>query len=1025
MLGDALRRLAGRGAEWLEKPIESYVEHETADNDTTFVTRRRELVTFLRVMGTRDIKGSEDTVAADGITTIPSDIKRDAARLVKDLKPSLGDLGHGLEIHYCSDPDNGRAAIAAQISGARAAAQAIGLDMTGFHDAQEEFLGERARAETCHLVLWTMPVLLSPVEREQALDASLKARAEWPGRHARDAQDPNLALKPMQSRHEGFVKSVVSAFAAVQVETKVITTYEAGQDMLESLWQGEDGRGFRLSLVGDPMPVRVPRGRDPSAILWPKIGRQLSVWSADRVDWETARFAGRIFGAVDVFVGPEKVEDFSRLRDRLAMAGVPFRLSMRVRSGGAKQMGWGAHLAPFASLFGGLNGRVMRSLERVKKRADEDGCVTWQCSFATWANSGQQALLQSRLAELRRCVAQWGTMQVRSMCGSPVQGVLSSALGLSLGSTGETGYAPLEELFTMLPRRVASPWSWGSVPFLTGDGGVFPYEEGSNKVGYHFTIIFATMRAGKSALLAVLVEGNILASGADKLPFLVFLDVGFGSSGTIETLRESLPPSRRGEVEHAKLQMTSEYCMNILDTPLGCRMPPADQRAMIEEAFTLLVTPAEAQDGHQGMAILMPRLIDEVYRLKDDHGDKGQANRYVPGADTIVDDAIVRYRISTTLSASGGEVPVSWWRITDHLFDAGNVDAAARAQRFAVPQARDLLTAIQQDGIKDDFKTYTANNGKPLLESVEADLKNALERYPICNGVTRYDPSGRIIAVDLQDVLGKGESAAAKKQTSVIYTWCMVALTNRWYVEPRDVAASTVIPDRYRKWHLARAEDIQSTPKILVGDEFHETAAAPATRSAIKKMVRTGPKYRIRVILASQLLKDFDEDMRQLASCLFVLSYDDESVVRDLAKMFNLGDAHCNAIRQLGRRDPRFGVPMFVVIKSKVGRFAQLIYNAMSQRKLWSVATNPLEVTLRRRLTGRVGTFVRACELLAAFEPFRARGAEDEIATRVRRHLEQGNVDDADENKVIDELVAEMVALNREGMRRQMAGGAR
>ena len=1023
MLGDGLRTLAGHCADAVEKPIESYVDLETIDDEFTFVTKRRELVTFLRVIGTRDIKGSEDTTRADG-SKAPSDLKVDAAKLVKDLKPTLRDKGHGIEVHYSSDPDRGQAAIAAQLLGARTAARSIGLDMTAFHDAQQSFLGERARAETCHLVLWTMPTVLSSVERKQALDAAIRAKALWPWRHGRSAQYPMLGLPVLRNRHDGFVKSIKDAFAKVDVEVEILDVHEAGVDMFESLWQGEDGTGFRLRLPGDPAPVNVPRKADPSAILWPKIGRQLAVWSADRLDWETARFGARIFSAVDVYIGPENHQDFGQLRDRMARAGVPFRMSMRMRSGGAKQMGWSGHLAPLGSLFGGLNSRVMKSLAYVKNRADDDGCVTWQCSFATWAEHGQDDLLQSRLAELRRCVSQWGTMQVRSMCGNPIEGVLSSALGLSLDSTAETGYAPLQEIFSILPRRVASPWQRGSIPFLTGDGGIFPYEEGSDKVAYHFILIFATMRSGKSVLLAQLVEGSMLASGSDKLPFLVFLDVGFGSSGIIEGLREALPHSRRSEVEHAKLKMTADFCMNIFDTPLGCRHPPPDQRAMIEEAFTVLVTPAENPEGHQGMAALMPRLIDEAYLLRDDHSNKGRPNRYTPGRDRTVDAAIERHRIPTTIATDAGTLAVTWYKITDMLFDAGDIKAAALAQRFAVPIASDLLTALQQDGIQSDFASYTAKNNKPLLEAVEAELKNALERYPICDGVTAYDPAARVTALDLQDVLGKGDSPSARKQTSVIYTWCMVALTNRWYVEPRDVATNPHISDRYRKWHLAQAEDIASTPKILVADEFHETSAAPATRSAIKKLVRKGPKYRIRVILASQILGDFDEEMRQLASSLFALSCDDEGVVRDLQKMFNLGEAHCNAIRKLGRRDRRYGVPMFVVIKTKTGRFAQLIYNAMSPRKLWSVATNPLEVTLRRKLTAKVGSFVRAVSLLAGYEPFRARGAEDEIATRIKRHLEQGNVDMADEGKVIDGMITELVALNSEDMRRQINGGS-
>ena len=1007
-----LRWLAGKGADGLERPLEDYVELETVDepyDGNAFVGRNRSLMTVLRVRGTRDLKSGHDR-------------ERDVAALVAELKPTMADKGYGVEVHYCRDPDRGGDAVADQMRGAGAAAGSIGLDLRALHDAQEAFLAERSCSETCHVVLRTMPWVMAPVEQKDALAASAERMRAWPFRRARDGQNPMRALTTLRNRHEGFVSGWKAALGGVGVEVDVLDVHEAGRDIYESLWPGEKAGALHLVLPGDPVPMMMPDNieDDPSAIIWPKLGRQLTsgAWSVDRMDWEVARFGSRMVASVDVAVGPQTPQDFAQLRDRLARAGgsgVPFRLSMKMRSGGTKESNIGQallHLATtFAALLGGTNRKIMKALDRVRERASEDGCVTWQMSFATWVavdHPEARKVLRMRMAELRRCVEQWGTVQARTMCGDPVQGALSSVLGISQESTAVQGYAPLAEVLTLLPRRAASPWRYGAVPCLTPDGALYPIEEGSAEVGYVFTLIFATMRSGKSAWLARLVRGNILASGVDKLPYVLFLDVGFGSAGLIESLREALPPRMRGMVAHEKMRMDPSCAINILDTPLGCRRPPEDHLALIQEFFSAFVMEPEAKEGHEGQGALIRRLIEEAYRMKDDSDPDASPAEYTAGLAPDVDAAIVRAGINTRMPNGRS---VTWWRIVDSLFRAGQVNESRKAQRHAVPIAKDLLAVLPR--VQEDFKAYTTRNGQLLLSMVENSLKTALSQFPICNGITSFEPTARVIALDLQDVLGKGEDAMSAKQTVTMYTLCMVAFTRNWFMEPRDVAKDQRIPEMYRAWHRKMAEDVAATPKIFVADEFHKTDSAPATRRAVIKMVRVGPKYRIRCYLASQMLEDFTKEMVQLSSVLVALSADDESVVNGLVERYNLGDAHREALGKLGRRDPKLGQPMFMHIKTKRGVFSQLVYNAMSPPELWEVATNPLEVQLRRKLTAKVHSFSRAVMLLAAFEPFRQHGAEREIELRIARAVEQGDVDAADEAKVIDGIVAELVAIDR------------
>ena len=55
-----------------------------------------------------------------------------------------------------------------------------------------------------------------------------------------------------------------------------------------------------------------------------------------------------------------------------------------------------------------------------------------------------------------------------------------------------------------------------------------------------------------------------------------------------------------------------------------------------------------------------------------------EPHRYAPGRDGVVDEA---------LAVENCHLPQSpfWWDVVDVLFEAGATEAAARAQRYAVP----------------------------------------------------------------------------------------------------------------------------------------------------------------------------------------------------------------------------------------------------------------------------------------------------------------------------------------------------
>src|SRR6202007_1442172 len=79
------------------------------------------------------------------------------------------------------------------------------------------------------------------------------------------------------------------------------------------------------------------------------------------------------------------------------------------------------------------------------------------------------------------------------------------------------------------------------------------------------------------------------------------------------------------------------------------------------------------------------------------------------------------------------------------------------------------------------------------------------------------------------------------------------------------------IPPRYREYHEQKLQEIGESPKRLCYDEFHRTSSSGSGRGQIIRDVREGRKRGVQIILASQLLDDFSQDMIDLATGVWVL----------------------------------------------------------------------------------------------------------------------------------------------------------
>ena len=189
------------------------------------------------------------------------------------------------------------------------------------------------------------------------------------------------------------------------------------------------------------------------------------------------------------------------------------------------------------------------------------------------------------------------------------------------------------------------------------------------------------------------------------------------------------------------------------------------------------------------MAQLIALVIDEAYRLCTETG--GGAKHYRRGVEPEVDRAIERLRDQAArrvaVLARRGERAVR----------RGEYRLAERAQRHAVPILEDLIGAVRTDQVRDMFDSLklaeTSEKASQIFERYIADL---IRRFPTLNAPTQLDfGPARIIVLDLQYVAPTG-SAAANRQTEMMYLLARHILARNFFLHPEYLA---FVPERVQE----------------------------------------------------------------------------------------------------------------------------------------------------------------------------------------------------------------------------------
>lgn len=974
----------------MKKSLESYIRLETADNEETIVASDGSLVTYVRIDGNRQLIGEEEYKHLIEGATIKIGSRFDRQ-------------GHAMQIYFVRDPERITAHLEDLVRPSRQTAIDTGLAVKDIFDERVRHLSRFLSYEECYFVLWTRPSVLTKNEISRAVKESRNKK--WV--NAGQAQFPLAAIDALRTRHKSFVASIMSSIDELGIAGEVLNIHDGLKAVKNNLYPSKSHEDWKPCLPGDPIPARAPTSStDMSEVLWPSLRQQLSLADAHVINESLVRIGDKIWGGADITLAPMDPSPFPMLLNRLFDAKVPYRISFLIEGGGASSAALRTFAATLLGVTNAMNKQIKYSLEGLQRLARKEPVVKLRISMATWGPRDNVRVVQDRLSNLVQSVESWGYCQVSEFSGDPLDCVMSSALGIHCAGTAPTAIAPMYEVMKLMPwQRPSSPFEKGAMLFRTPDGKVWPYQTGTNVTTTWFDLIFAQPGAGKSVLMNSINMACCLSPGIQKLPYIAVIDIGPSSAGMISLIKEGLPEDRQHEAEHYRLSMTQEYAVNPFDTKLGCRYPLMDERSYLVELLTLLCTSPGSERPYDGIQQLAGLVVDEMYRWRDDTAANSEARPYLARLDMEVDSALQENNIHLP------DDPY-WWDVVDRLYDVGDTKMAIRAQRHATPLLSDAITASRRPQIRSLLEqTSVGSTSENIIDAFERMITSSIREFPILSGVTQFDVShARVCALDLMDVSPQGDDTA-DRQTAIMYMLARHIMVSHWWLGPEMVAA---MPEKYKPYHELRLQDIMETPKRLCYDEFHRTNGSHSVRAQVIRDVREGRKRGVQIALSSQLLDDFDDNMIDLATGVWVLGAAiSDQAVDNIKDRFGLSTTARNVIRHRLTGPKSIGAPALLVLGTVDGRYEQHLYNTLGPIELWALSTSSEDVAIRTRLYEALGAH-RARQMLSANFP--GGSARGEIKRRILDLAEKGETRSAALSVVIETIVKELIEASKSSL---------
>ncbi|MCK6419095.1 MAG: type IV secretion protein IcmB, partial [Alphaproteobacteria bacterium] len=293
----------------LRYSVSSFIQLETADNETTLASSDGSLVSYVKIDGSRQLIGEEEYQKIIDGATIKIGARFD--------RP-----GHALQVYFVRDPSRVGQVLKTQLRPARNTAKNSGLDLDDMFDEKVRHLQRFMTHEECYFVLWTRPSILTKSELERAGKESKGKGKSW--LPAGYAQFPLAALEPLRARHKTFVSAILSAMDELGVRAQLLESHDALSAVRSNLFPDRANEKWRACLPGDPIPARAPMNKgDMSDLLWPPLPVQITAADARLVSPAVVRIGDLLWAGADMTLGPMEATAFPALMNRLADADIP------------------------------------------------------------------------------------------------------------------------------------------------------------------------------------------------------------------------------------------------------------------------------------------------------------------------------------------------------------------------------------------------------------------------------------------------------------------------------------------------------------------------------------------------------------------------------------------------------------------------------------------------------------------------------------------------------------------------------
>ena len=295
-----------------KKPLESFLLPAAAfslpGGAGVLVCRDGSLVSLFRLDGARSMMGAREL---DGFIELGA----------RRLNSVFTGPGHALHAVFERAPDEAARLVAAAGGQTLRQCERLGLALGDVIAERGRRLAPLMAAESFVVAAWTRPSVLAPDQVKRDRKRLGRRLRQWLP-DADSSQCPYLAPDGLPPRHEAFLDTLAALFAEAGIMAALLGSDAACATLRRSL-NGSDSSApdWRPVTVANDAPARLTAPPEDGAFP-PPLGPQLLIRDPERTGGGI-RIGDRLYGALDMALGPRRARPFSELMERLPTQDCP------------------------------------------------------------------------------------------------------------------------------------------------------------------------------------------------------------------------------------------------------------------------------------------------------------------------------------------------------------------------------------------------------------------------------------------------------------------------------------------------------------------------------------------------------------------------------------------------------------------------------------------------------------------------------------------------------------------------------